>query len=52
MSEEEVRSALMGWNAAKAITTESAGKGGHFDDPYQRGLAEGYTGALEMVLRG
>lgn len=48
MSEKEVRSALAGWHAATVMTKQ-------FPDTYtdyDRGLAEGYRSALEMVLRG
>lgn len=50
MSEEELRDAAMHWravaNAASIIFD------GESDKEYQRGLCEGYAGALEMVLRG
>lgn len=48
MSEAEVKSALIGWMAGQAVTVTLA-------DQYtdrERGVAEGYVAALEMVLRG
>lgn len=50
MSEDEVREAQFPWRAVADTMRESPE---WFDDnDYQRGLAEGYASALEMVLRG
>ena len=45
LSEEEVRSALEGWRAALGAMKLLGDKQGY-------ALADGYVGALEMVLRG
>jgi hypothetical protein len=48
MSEAEVRLALMGWQAGEAMTKLLPAE---YSD-LERGRAEGYVAALEMVLRG
>lgn len=48
-SEDEIRRAASNWQSAQAAV-EVAFKDAP-DYQYQRGLAAGYAGALEMVLR-
>jgi hypothetical protein len=50
LSESETRTAATNWRAVadNARTIYE----GQPDSEYMRGLAEGYAGALEMVLRG
>ena len=53
--EAEIRDALIGWGAAQAVNVsvlDSAlkGDGDVRDAAYQKGLADGYVGALQMVL--
>lgn len=47
MTEEEVRAAQFNWRAVADALWGAAEL-----DGYQRGLAEGYACALDMVLRG
>lgn len=50
MSETEIRSAAFNWRAVAEGIKNGIFKGQE-DEDYQRGLAEGYASALEMVLR-
>lgn len=50
LNEEEIRKAAFNWRAV-ADNAATIFKG-QPDAEYQRGLAEGYASALEMVLRG
>lgn len=47
-SEEEVKKAHFAWKAASAALNAFKEEK---DDPYTRGLADGYAGALTMILQ-